>query len=164
MRTIVKRRRQNKTDYRRRRELLKSEKPRIVFRKTNKYFIVQYIVSSEAQDKIEFGTTSKELLKYGWPKEFENSLKSITAAYLTGMLFGKKILDKKLKKPILDSGMMRIRHKTKFFAFLKGLIDSGVEIPCKEEAFPEEERIQGKNLKEDFSDKFNEIKSKLEKE
>jgi len=81
MKTQVKRRRQFRTDYKRRRELLKSERPRLVFRRTNRYFIVQYVVSSEAQDKIKFGTTSKELLKYGWPREFENSIKFISCTY-----------------------------------------------------------------------------------
>jgi len=163
MKTQVKRRRQFRTDYKRRRELLKSERPRLVFRRTNRYFIVQYVVSSEAQDKIKFGTTSKELLKYGWPREFENSIKSIPAAYLTGILFGKRIQEKKLETPIVDSGMLKTKHKTKFFAFLKGLIDSGIKISCNEEAFPEEERIQGKSLKEDFSSKFKDIKSKIDK-
>ena len=160
--TLRKRRREHKTDYLVRLKLLKSEKPRLVFRKTNKYFIIQYVESDEAKDKIIFGTTSKILLKNGWPKEFEGSLKSIPAAYLIGYFVGKKIQKDKLKTPVVDLGMIRTLHKSKPFAFIKGLIDSGLEISCKEEAFPEEERIQGKNLKKDFSNKFNEIKSKLE--
>jgi len=51
MRTIKKRRKQNKTDYLGRLKLLKSGKPRVVFRRTNKYIIVQYITSKQAQDK-----------------------------------------------------------------------------------------------------------------
>ena len=165
MRTIQKRRRrENKTDYLNRLKLLKSEKPRLVFRKTNKYLIGQYILSEEAQDKINFGTTSKTLLKYGWPESFKGSLKSIPASYLTGYMIAKKILKDKLEKPIMDLGMLRTLHKTKIFAFLKGAIDAGLDIPCPEEAFPEEERIQGKDMKEDFTKTFNEIKSKLDKQ
>lgn len=158
------RRREGKTDYLNRIKLLKGVTPRVVFRKTNKYIIAQYIPSKEAQDKAEFGITSKILLKYGWPKELEGSLKSMTAAYLTGYLFGKKILKKKLTQPIVDFGMLRTLHKTKLYGFLKGLIDSGIKISCKEECFPEENRIQGKHLIEDFSKFFSQIKNKIDTE
>ena len=163
MRTQKKRRRQNKTDYKKRLKLLKSGAPRLIFRKTNKYFIAQYVLSEEAKDKIIFGFDSKILLKYGWPEDFKGSLKSIPAAYLIGYLIGKKIIKDKLRHPIVDFGMIRTPHKTKVYGFLKGVIDSGIKIECKEQAFPEEDRIFGKNLKKDFSNKFKEIKSKLEK-
>jgi large subunit ribosomal protein L18 len=155
---------EGKTDYAKRVKLLKGETPRIVFRKTNKYVIAQYVTSREAQDKIEIGITSKDLKQFGWPAEFEGSLKSIPASYLTGLLIGKEIIKEKLKTPIVDFGMMRVLSKNKGFAFLKGLIDAGIKINCDEKEFPEEERILGKNLKEDFSKTFKEIKLKIEKE
>jgi large subunit ribosomal protein L18 len=161
MRIDKRRRRECKTDYAKRLKLLKSETPRIVFRKTNKYIIGQYVTSNEAQDKIELGVTSKDLMKQGWPKEFEGSLKSITASYLTGLLLGKEVKAKKLENPILDLGMTRVISKNKAFAFMKGLADSGLEINCDEENYPEEERIEGKNMKKDFSKTFKEIKSKI---
>lgn len=164
MKTVKRRRRENKTDYLNRMKLLKSEKPRLVFRKTNKNVIAQYIESSEAKDKATFGITSKVLLKYGWPENMKGSLKSIPATYLTGYLFAKKILKDKKETPILDFGMQKTQHKTKLFAFLNGLNDAGLGIPCPEEAYPEEERIQGKSMKEDFSKTFNSIKSKIDKE
>ncbi len=147
MKVQKKRRRQNKTDYLKRIKLLKSEKPRIVFRKTNKYLIAQYVTSNEAQDKIVFGISSKDLLKYSWPESAKNSLKSISASYLTGYLVGGKILKEKLEQPIVDFGMIRVLHKNKIFGFVKGLIDAGLKIPCKKEAFPEDERINGEHLK-----------------
>jgi large subunit ribosomal protein L18 len=161
IKTVKKRRHECKTNYSKRLKLLKGGKPRVVFRKTNKYVVAQYVVSNQAQDKIEIGVTSKHLAKYGWPKEFSGSLKSISASYLTGYLLGNKILSEKKEAPIVDFGMNRTGHKTKVFAFLKGLIDSGVEINCPEEAFPEQERIEGKTMKEDFSKTFNEIKEKI---
>ena len=161
---ISKRRRiENKTDYSKRLKLLKSETPRLVFRKTNRYVLAQYIVSIEAQDKIEIGISSKNLSTYGWPKEFEGSLKSLTASYLTGYLIGKQITKKKLETPIIDFGMIRVIAKNKAFAFLKGVADAGVEVNCEEENFPEQERIEGKNMKKDFSKTFKEIKSKIDK-
>lgn len=162
MKTVKRRRRENKTNYLKRLKLLKSDKPRIVFRKTNKLLIAQYVISDEAKDKIVFGLASKELLRNGWPENFKGSLKSIPAAYLTGYLVAKKILEKKLETPIIDFGMQKTTHKTKIFGFLKGLIDGGIEISCPEEAFPEDERIQGAKMKEDFTKTFNLIKSKLE--
>ncbi|MFH1311237.1 MAG: 50S ribosomal protein L18 [Nanoarchaeota archaeon] len=163
MKTLKKRRKENKTDYSKRINLLKSNSPRIVFRKTNKYIIAQYITSREAQDKIEEGVTSMNLLEYGWPKEFKGSLKTIPACYLTGLLIGQKIIKNKMKKPVADSGMNKIVHKNRFFAFLKGLKDAGIRLECKKEFFPDEERIKGKHLKNDFSKIFNEIKSKIQK-
>jgi large subunit ribosomal protein L18 len=163
MKTVKRRRKENRTNYLKRLKLLKGGMPRVVFRRTNRYVIAQYVLSEEAKDKIVFGISSKELLKYGWPKEFEGSLKSISASYLTGYLLGKKIQEKKLDKPIVDFGMNQTLYKTRIFGFLKGLIDSGIEISCKEEAFPEEERIMGKSLKEDFSKVFEGIKNKIGK-
>lgn len=163
MRTLKRRRHEGKTDYLKRLKLLKSGLPRIVFRKTNKYIIAQYITSREAQDKVEINVTSKKLKEYGWPDEFNGSLKSIPASYLTGLLIGKEIINKKLEPPIIDFGMLRVLSKNKCFAFLKGIVDSGLQMKYNSEDFPEGERISGKNMKKDFSKTFNEIKSKIEK-
>lgn len=159
--TIKRRRKENKTDYSKRLKLLKSKMPRVVFRKTNKYVIAQYVTSEQAKDKVEIGLSSKQLIKYGWPKEFQGSLKSIPASYLTGFLIGKKIIKGKKETPIIDFGMIRVLHKTKIFAFLKGLIDAEVKIKYQKDVFPNNEKITGKNLKKDFSKIFNEIKSKI---
>jgi large subunit ribosomal protein L18 len=164
MKTQKRRKRERKTDYSKRIRLLKGGAPRIVFRKTNKYIIAQYIKSKEAQDKVETGITSKSLIRYGWPEELKGSLKSIPASYLTGLLIGKKILKKKLEKPVVDFGMIRVLHKNRAFSFLKGLEDSGIKMKCKEEFFPKEDKIKGKHLKKDFSKIFEEIKSKIENE
>lgn len=163
MKTLKRRKLEGKTDYGKRLKLLKSNSPRLVFRKTNRYIIAQCITSKEAQDKIEIGMTSKKLRGFGWPEEFNGSLKSIPAAYLTGLLMGKEINKKKLKTPIVDFGMTRVIGKNKAFAFLKGIADAGVKIKCDEEQFPEQERLSGKNMREDFSEKFKEIKLKIEK-
>jgi large subunit ribosomal protein L18 len=159
MKVSKRRRKQAKTDYAKRIKLLKSNSPRIVFRRTNKYLIAQYVTSKEAKDKVELGTTSKELLKFGWPKEFTGSLKSISAAYLLGLLMGKKIKEKKLEKPIVDFGMIKMLHKTKTYAFLKGLKDSGLDIPCKEDVCPDESRLKGEHMKNKIS--FEEILKRI---
>ncbi len=161
MKVSRKRRKQAKTDYGKRIKLLKSSVPRIVFRRTNKYLIAQYVLSEEAKDKIKLGITSKELLKLGWPKEFSGSLKSIPASYLLGLLIGKKIKEKKLENPITDFGMIKMIYKTKTYAFIKGLKDAGLRVSCKEGAFPDENRLKGGHLKNKIP--FEEIKLKIEK-
>ena len=94
MKTIRKRRKKGKTNYRRRIGLLKSEMPRVVIRKSNKYISIQYVKSNGAKDKVVVGASSKELIKYGWPENLAGSLKSVPAAYITGYLTGKKIIKK----------------------------------------------------------------------
>jgi len=159
MKVGKRRRREAKTDYVKRIKLLKSNSPRLVFRKTNKYLIAQYIISKEAKDEIKLGGNSKELLKFGWPKEFSGSLKSISAAYLLGVLMSKKIKEKKLEKPIVDFGMIKMIHKTKTYAFLKGLKDSGLDINCDDKFCPDENRLKGEHMKNKIA--FEEIKSKI---
>lgn len=161
MKTLKKRRKKYLTDYNKRIKLLKSNSPRIVLRKTNRYFIAQYVLSDEAQDSVKIGFNSKILLNYGWPEKAKNSLKSISAGYLTGYLIGKQIIKNKAEKPIVDFGMMKNLHKTKIYAFLKGLIDSGIKISCKEEFFPSLERLKGGHMKNKIP--FEEIKSKIDK-
>ncbi len=161
MRTQKRRRKENKTDYLKRLKLLKGDKPRIVFRRTNRFIISEYITSHEAQDKIVFGFDSRRLNEYGWPKNAQGSLKSTTAAYLTGYLMGKSVIKQKLENPIVDTGMNRTIHKNKIYGFIKGLIDSGIKMECKKEFFPEENRIKGEHLKNKIP--FSEIKSKIDK-
>ncbi len=147
------RRRESKTNYRKRLVLLKSNSPRLVVRKTNKYIILQIVESEQAQDKVLKTTTTKELLKFGWPKEKIGSLKSLTAGYLAGLLIGKKI---KIKKAILDSGLTPNTKGSRVYAVVKGARDSGLNIPCNEKVFPDNEKIQ----RYDFFDK---VKNEIEK-
>jgi len=156
------RRREGKTDYKARLKLLESGLPRIVVRKSNRYVLAQYITSEDARDKILIGASSKELLKSGWPKNAQGSLKSLPACYLTGLLLGKKIKEKVKKekvKAILDIGLMRNIKKSRIYSLLKGVVDSGVEINHKKEIFPDEKRIRGEHLKNKIN--FQEIKNKV---
>ena len=159
MRTIKRRRKEGKTDYSRRITMLKGNMPRLVFRKTNKYLMAQYIISKEAQDRIEFGVSSKKLINYGWSKEAGGSLKSIPASYFLGLLIGKIIVENKLKNPILDLGMYQVLPKSKIHAFIKGVVDSGVILKHENKLFPEEDKIKGKYLKNKIQ--FEEIKTKI---
>ena len=163
MKNIFRRRKSGKTDYGKRNKMLRGNLPRIVFRRTNRYIIGQYVSTKEAHDKIEIGVTSKELKKFGWPEKMEGSLRSITASYLTGLLIGKRIIKEKKEMPIFDFGMISSKSKTRPYAFLKGLVDAGLKINHDKKVFPEEDRIKGKHLKEDFSGMFEKIKMNIEK-
>lgn len=156
MRTLRRRRLKNRTDYKARFGLLKSEKPRLVVRKTNRYIIIQLVVSDTAQDKVIASSISKDLLEKGWPKDMSGSLKSIPAAYLTGMLLANKV-KKEIKEAILDIGMQRNVKGSRIFAALKGAIDSGLTIPHSSDSLPTEEDLK-KN------EKINPILEKLRKE
>jgi len=167
-RTLKRRRREGRTDYRLRLGLLKSGLPRIVIRRTNKYFIVQVVDSVEAQDRVVSTVSSKELIKNGWDsaggagdgqqvtgdrtngstkKKRIGNLKSIPAGYLTGLLAAKKI---KKGNYIVDLGMARTIAGARVFAVVKGLIDGGVGIEADEKVFPVEDRLMGEhcNLKD----------------
>ena len=152
------RQRERKTDYKKRLGMLKSGKMRVVIRKTNRYLIIQCVKSEEAKDKIILGITSKELLNHGW--ESKNSLKSISASYLTGYLIGKKIKEKGYHT-ILDIGLARNASGGRIYAALKGIVDAGAKINFGEEAFPSEERISGKHLNEKIQKNFIKVKEKI---
>ncbi len=141
MRTIRRRRMEAKTDYKSRLALLKSEKARLVIRKTNRYIVVQIVESDLAQDKILFGVNSKALLTKGWPKNQSGSLKSLPAAYLTGLMLG-KMAKTKVKECVLDIGMNRNVKKSRLYAALKGAIDAGLNIPHSADSLPSIEDLK----------------------
>jgi len=145
LRTIKKRRRECKTDYKLRLGLLKSSLPRIVIRKTNKYIGIQIVESEEAQDKVTFGTTSKALLDYGWDEKLAGSLKSTSAAYLTGFLVAKKV---KTGEFIIDIGMALNQKGGRIYAVIAGLMDGGLNIHANKEVLPSKERLMGEHQSE----------------
>ena len=152
------RRREGKTDYRRRLGLLKSRKTRIVVRKTLKNTQVQFVEYHENGDKILASAVSNELVKkYNW----KHSTSSVPAAYLTGLLAGKKAADKGIKEGVLDIGRYVPVTGSKVFAALKGILDAGVTCPHNEEKIPVEDRISGKHLNKEIIPAVNDIKSKI---
>jgi len=158
--TIRRRRIEKKTDYKSRLALLKSEKPRLVIRKTNRYIIANLVKTDIAQDNTIININSKSLLEKGWPKEFSGSLKSISAAYLTGLLLG-NLAKSKLpegQEIILDIGMHRNISKSRIYSLLKGALDSGLKISHDPSVLPTEKELT-KNEK--LSPVLEKIKSSL---
>ncbi len=158
LRTMKRRRRENRTDYKLRTGLLKSGIVRIVVRRTNKYFILQAVESNEAQDRVVATVTSKDLLKNGWDAKAGGSLKSVPAGYLIGLLLAKKLGKGKF---IMDLGMARTESGSRIFAVVKGLIDGGLDISADEKAFPSEERLNGEHLKPEVKAMIAKVKGGL---
>lgn len=153
------RRREQKTDYHKRLRQLLSRKPRLVVRITSRKIIAQLISFDPKGDKILVGTDSSQLVKLGW----NYSLKNIPAAYLTGLLLGKMALDQGHHEAVLDSGEKVLIPQNKVCAFLKGAVDSGLEIPYGgEEIFPGEEKLSGKHVQEYAEKLIKEDRKKYE--
>ncbi|MEM3441529.1 MAG: 50S ribosomal protein L18 [Candidatus Bathyarchaeia archaeon] len=143
-RVPLRRRREGKTDYRARKALILSEKPRLVVRCSLKNTTVEIIVAKPHGDEVLASAHSRELTnKYGWKAPAGN----VPAAYLTGLLCGLKAKTKDVEEAVLDIGLAAPTKGAKVFAALKGILDAGVEVPCSEEKFVIE-RIEGKHIAE----------------
>ena len=152
----LKRRRESKTDYKARLALLKSGKPRVVVRTSNNYITLQ-LVDFNSSDKTKISYTSKKLSDFGWG----NSKKNLSAAYLSGLVFGLLCKKNKIKEGVFDIGIRKVTKGNKVFSVLKGCLDGGLELPHSETNFPSEDRITGKHLSEEKSKKFDEAKQKI---
>ena len=141
------RKREGRTNYKKRLLLLKSRLPRLIIRKTNRQIILQIAEYSQNGDRILCGVGSLSLKKEGWLY----SCKNLPACYLAGMVLGKKALAKKIKKAILDLGLQTTLGGTKVYAALKGAIDAGMEIPASEEIWPKQDRLTGEHIAKFFS-------------
>lgn len=152
---------EGRTDYLARLGLLKSGKPRLVVRRSLKNIIVQFVEFNPDGDKIISSTSSRELGKtYG----AKGSLKNIPAAYLTGLLAGKKAAKLKITEVVPDLGIRKPHTGGAIFATLKGIIDSGIKISHKADSgeksvFPSEERLSGNHVK--VKNDYGAIKNKI---
>ncbi len=157
-RVKMRRRREGKTNYRKRLAYLKSGKPRAVVRKTLRYVIVQIVEYHDDGDRILVGVNSSHLKKYGWKGSFKNT----PAAYLTGYLAGKLALKKGIEEAVLDIGLQSPVKGSRVFAALKGMVDAGLYVPHSEEVYPSEDRIKGEHISEEIAKMFEEVKAKME--
>lgn len=151
------RKREQKTDYNKRLKLLISGKTRLVVRFTNQRIIAQLVTFDTSGDKVVFGVDSFALRSLGW----NFSCKNFPAAYLTGFIFGKNAVSKGHKEAILDTGFKSPLHKGKIYAFLKGALDAGLQIPFKEDILPKEEQMNGKKI-QDYAERLKENNTEYE--
>ncbi|MBA3064814.1 50S ribosomal protein L18 [Candidatus Woesearchaeota archaeon] len=136
------RKRERKTNYKKRISFLTSGKPRIVIRKSVCNINIQVIEYKPEGDNVLASANSKELVKFGYSLNRGN----IPAAYLTGLLLGQKAKKKAVKEAIVDAGLNIHVKGSRIYAALKGVVDSGLKVPCSEDIFPSEERISGAHI------------------
>ncbi len=136
------RRRDGKTNYRKRTGLVSGDRPRMVVRKTNRHIIVQLVTAAMEGDYTLVAANSKELVQYG----YAGGLSSTPAAYLTGMLFAVRALNADNNAAVLDIGLHRAKKGARVFAALKGAVEAGLDVPHGEDILPSEERIRGEHI------------------
>jgi len=137
---ILRRLREEKTNYRKRGTMLMGKRDFITVNITNENTQVQILTPGMTGDTVIASAHSRYLLEKGW----KGSRKSVPAAYLTGYLAGKKAIGKGAKGAIMYTGTRRFTQR--MAAALKGIIDAGLEVPADPETFPANERINGEHL------------------
>ncbi len=137
-----KRRREGKTDYRARLNLIGLDKSRLVVRITNQHTIAQIINVKVNGDETVVSAHSNELKNMGWL----GSGKNTSAAYLTGFLLGKKALKAGITAAVLDIGIKSSTKGARIFAALKGAVDAGLKVPHGDVILPQEDRIRGEHV------------------
>ena len=153
---ILRRLREEKTNYRKRKHLLMGRRDYITVQISSENTLVQIHKPEMQGDKILASAHSRYLLGKGW----KGSRKNIPAAYLTGYLAGKKALGKGVQAAVLYSGTRK--YTQRMAAALKGVIDAGLQVPADSETFPNEDRISGKHLK--VQNEINKVKSAIDGE
>ncbi len=115
---------------------------RFVIRPTNKHLGAQIVQAKPEGDFVLASAHSSELKEFGWKAPCGN----MPAAYLTGMLAGRRAKDKGVSEAILDIGLHARGPGSRIFAAAKGALDAGLTIPHEETVLPKLERIQGKHV------------------
>jgi len=150
--------REKRTNYKKRLKLLLSRKTRLVIRKSNDNIIAQLVEYSTEGDKIILSAHSSELRKKGWLLSTSNS----AAAYLTGILLGQRAKDK-VKDAITDLGFHTSTKGSRIYALVKGVVESGVNIPHSKEILPDDNRVRGKKIEEYAQKLMKDDKAKYDK-
>jgi large subunit ribosomal protein L18 len=161
IRTIrYRRKREQKTNYKKRLTYIISGKPRAVIRSSSNTLIVQIVDYAKGGDLIRVHVNSRALLRFGWKYNCGN----LPAAYLSGLLAGKLAKEKKISEAVIDFGLQRPVHKSKLFAVVKGLTDAGINTSADESVLPDADRLSGKHIASYAESLKKEGDSKLQKQ
>jgi len=140
----MRRRREGVTDYHQRLRLLKSGRPRLVARTSNRHARAQVVALSPDGDRTLASAHSGDLVDYGWEAPTGN----IPAAFLTGFLLGRRAVAADVEEAVLDIGLHTATPGAKVFAIQAGAIEAGLESPHNETVFPAPERTRGEHIAE----------------
>ena len=138
----LRRRKEGRTDYRQRLELLKSGKPRLVVRRFSNSFMCQVVAHESTGDKTLVTASAMDQKNSGWKAHGGN----IPAAYLTGYICGKKALKAKVTEAVLDIGLHHSSKGSSIYAALKGAVDAGLNVPHSDKSMPPADRVSGKHI------------------
>ncbi|MFX0182557.1 MAG: 50S ribosomal protein L18 [Candidatus Hodarchaeota archaeon] len=141
-RVPFRRRREGKTNYHLRRKLVQSNSIRTVVRLTNSHVIVQFVEARINGDVTLSAAHSRELKDYNW----NGATSNLPSAYLVGLLAGLKAKKTGITKAILDIGLNPPIYGSRIFSALKGIVDSGLEVPHSDKIFPEDTRLKGQHI------------------
>ncbi len=133
------RKREGKTNYKKRLKILLSNKIRLVVRKSLKNIYAQLTEYSDDGDLVKVSASTEELKKLGWKGNTSN----IPASYLTGYLLGKKAKKSNMKEGILDIGMLPSVKGSRLYAVVKGAKDAGIAVPADKEMLPDYDTVTG---------------------
>jgi large subunit ribosomal protein L18 len=136
------RKRLGKTDYKTRLKLLTGNVLRLGVRRSLKNIWLQLIEFKPTGDKVVVSVHSHELRKLGW----KGALNNLPAAYLCGLMLGKKAKAKKVTNALLDIGLNVSVKGAVWYAALKGTLDAGVNVPHAKDILPTEQRIRGEHI------------------
>jgi len=140
----MRRRREVRTDYHQRLRLLKSGKPRLVARKSNRHVTAQLVLPGPDGDDTLAAAHSSDLEGFGWEAPTGN----LPAAYLTGLLAGQRAVEAGLEEAVLDIGLNTATPGSKVFAIQEGAIDAGLEIPHSDDVLADWPRTRGEHIAE----------------
>jgi large subunit ribosomal protein L18 len=140
----MRRRREARTDYHQRLRLLKSGKPRLVARKSNSQVRAQLVVTGPEGDETVASARAADLEEFGWEAPTGN----MPAAYLTGLLAGRRALEAGVEEAVLDIGLNSPTPGSKVFAVQEGAIDAGLEVPHNDDVLADWSRTRGEHIAE----------------
>ncbi len=136
------RKREGRTYYKKRLKIILSSRYRLVVRKSLNNIYVSVVRYDPKGDKVLIMVSSDSLSKLGW----KGGTGNLPSAYLTGLLAGKKSIEKGIKDAVLDIGFSNSVKGSRLYAALAGALDSGLKIPVNAEILPSKERISGTHI------------------
>lgn len=160
----MRRRREGRTDYGKRLELLKSGELRAVVRISNKHATVQFVAYTPDGDETVVTAVSQQLEELGW----DNNTGNLSAAYLTGYLAATKALADGAERAVPDMGVRDQQYASRAYAALQGVRDAGIEMSLDESVLPADERVQGEHAdayeSDGIADQFETVRDNIVEE
>jgi large subunit ribosomal protein L18 len=141
-RVPMRRRREGKTDYRRRLGLLKSGETRVVVRTSNRNVVIQFVNYDEKGDVVVASAEARELPEMGYKAAGNNT----PSAYLAGRLAATRAKEAGVASGVLDLGLAHPHRGGVIFSALKGVVDGGIQVPAGDTVWPDEGRVRAEHL------------------